>query len=244
MAKKKAHAEHGANHERWLLTYADLITLLLIFFIVIYSMSQIDKAKFISVANAMGVVMGDGPSIIQSNVGLAGILPDGGLGSDTSGSLDQAEQNLEKLVQDSNLGEQVTIYMDERGIVISLSEVLLFKPGSADISDKAKKVLKNITAKVDLLPNYVIVEGFTDNIPIKTAKFPSNWELAAARAVNVTKILVTYGFSSEKISAKSYGEFRPGYSNDTAAHRAKNRRVDIIIMKIENSKLEPHTKTP
>lgn len=244
MAKRKESHEGHENAERWLLTYSDLITLLMIFFVVLYSMSQVDQQKFISVANAMGVVMGDGPSIVNANMGLNGVIEGGGVGKDTTGELDQTEQSLEQMVSEANLGDQATIYMDERGIVISLNEVLLFRPGSADINDKAKGILKKIAQKVDLLPNYVVVEGFTDNVPINTARFPSNWELAAGRAINVTKLLVGYGFSPEKISAKSYGEFRPGYSNDTAAHRSKNRRVDIIIMKTEHSKLEPHKKTP
>ena len=244
MAKRKAHEEHGANHERWMLTYADLITLLMIFFVVLYSMSQVDKIKFISVANALGVVMGDGPSIVNDNRGFNSVLPDGGLGKNTAGELDQTEQNLEEIIKEANLGDQVTIYMDERGIVISFNAVLLFKSGSADVNDKAKKILKNIAQKVNVLPNYVVVEGFTDDVPINTVRFPSNWELAAGRAVNVTKLFVSYGFNPEKISAKSYGEFRPGYTNDTAAHKRKNRRVDIVVMKIEHSKLEPHKTTP
>lgn len=244
MAKRRSEEEHAGNHERWLLTYSDLITLLMIFFVVLYSMGQIDNQKFIAVANALGIAMGDGPRIVEANIGLNGILEGGGKGQENQGELDQTEKQIEEYVETNNLGSLANIYMDERGLVVSLNEVLLFELGSADVDAHAKEILEKIGDMIAKLPNYVTVEGFTDDLPIKTAKFPSNWELAAQRAINVSKILIADGVSPEKISARSYGEFRPAYPNTTSENRKKNRRVDIIILKSEHNKLEPQMQNP
>ncbi len=244
MGKRQSHEEHGGNHERWLLTYADLITLLMIFFVVLYSMSVMDNTKFLNVANALGIVLGDGPSIVNANMGFNGVIEGGGLGSQTQGELDATEEAVASVVADANVGDKAVVYMDDRGIVISFNDVMLFNSGSAQVNDSAKKVLKNIAKRIDILPNFVVVEGFTDNVPTGSSVYPTNWELSGARATNVARLMVSYGFNPNKISFKGYGEYRPGFPNDTAAHRAKNRRVDIIIMKTEHSKLEPHKATP
>ena len=243
MARRHAEEESGGNHERWLLTYADLITLLMIFFIVMYSMSAIDKQKFMAVANSLGISLGSGPKIIQENVGFNGVLPDGNPGKEQN-QLDATEKKMEEYAANNNLGSLANIYMDERGLVVSLNEVLLFELGSADVDKGAKEILKKIGNMIAILPNYVTVEGFTDNLPIRTSRFPSNWELAAQRAINVSKILVENGVEPDKISAKSYGEFRPAYPNINAENRKRNRRVDIIVMKSEHNKLEPRMQNP
>ena len=121
--------------------------------------------------------------------------------------------------------------MEERGLVISLQDIVLFPSGSAGITPEAKKIIADIGAHLKTLPNYLRVEGHTDNLPINTPKFPSNWELSSARATNVVHELINRcGIHPERLSATGYGEYRPKVDNDSVGHRQMNRRVDILIL--------------
>lgn len=240
MAKRQPEHEKEPNAERWLLSYADFITLLMIFFVVMYSMSIVDQNKFQNLAQHLGAVFGNGnPSqIIPKDSGLDGLMKDMPTNQETV-ELDRVYEEEKKFAEENNLGPNAHIYMDERGLVISLNESLLFDSGSADVGIEAQTLLKTIAVSISKLPNYIRVEGFTDNVPIRTSKFPSNWELASQRAINVAKILVDSGLSSGKVSNVSYGEFRPIVKNDSDANRKLNRRVDIVILKTELNVLEP-----
>lgn len=238
MAKKRHEEEHGGNHERWLLTYSDLITLLMIFFVVMYSMSQVDKAKFAAVAQQLSIVMGGGSETVLVDPG-SGIMKD--LPNSPNEQMDEAAKSLEEYIVQNGLGTMAKIYRDERGLIISLNEGLLFDLGSAEVDDKSKEILAKIASSVKPMPNFVRIEGFTDNIPIKTARFASNWELASQRAINVAKIMMDNGIAGERISTVSYGEYRPMYPNDSNEHKKLNRKVDIIVINQENNKLEPKT---
>lgn len=240
MSKKRHEEEHGGNHERWLLTYADMITLLMIFFIVMYSMSQVDKAKFAAVAQQLSIAMGGGNPTVLTDPG-AGIVKDMPPSTTDTEQMDEAEQNLEEYIVQNGLGTMAKIYHDERGLVISLNEGLLFELGSAEVDKPSRELLAKIAGSVKALPNFIRIEGFTDNIPIKTARFDSNWELASQRAINVAKIMMENDISGDRISTVSYGEYRPMYPNDTVEHKKLNRKVDIIVINQENNKLEPKT---
>lgn len=239
MAKKREHESEHSNSERWLLSYADFITLLMIFFVVMYSMSTVDKNKFQQMAQYLGAVFGNGnpTQITSKDGGLSGLLPD--MQNNPKIELNETMQRLEKYIEENKLEPAATIRMDERGLVVSLNESLLFKSGSADVGAEAATMLSKITNAIIMLPNYVRIEGFTDNVPINTARFPSNWELASQRAINVMDILISNGLEPAKVSAVSYGEHRPEVPNDTPEHRQLNRRVDIVIIKTELNKLEP-----
>ncbi|MDP4179832.1 MAG: OmpA family protein [Bacillota bacterium] len=240
MAKKERLVKDTS--ERWLLTYADLMNLLLIFFIILYAMSQVDAAKFNQLAASLREELGSSQSatyigtagvsnaIIDLNGGSAStVIPD----NLENKQMEEVKEDVDKLVTQKGLGDQVKVSVQGRGVEISMQDSLLFKSGSSAYEDTAKstiteigKILKNLSA------NQIRVEGHTDNDPIKTSAFPSNWELSSARATNVLRTLIdTSGINPQKISAIGYGEFRPKVPNTTPQNKMKNRRVDIVIVK-------------
>ncbi|MFH0919190.1 MAG: flagellar motor protein MotB [Fibrobacterota bacterium] len=238
MAKKKAPAAEKENAERWLLTYADLITLLLVLFIVLYSMSQVSKAKFEGLSESLAIVFG--------NIGRSGVL-DGGR-TVTPGpnvykahrAMQNTEERVKRLIASMGLQGKISAVREERGLVISIKDSVLFLSGSAGVEETAKGVLRGVGAILSVLPNSVRVEGHTDNDHIHTERFYSNWELSTSRATNVLQYLILHcGFSPGRMSAAGYGEYRPKYSNDTREHKSLNRRVDIVVMEDAYAKFEP-----
>ncbi len=236
--KLKHEEEHAGNHERWLLTYADLITLLMIFFILMYTISNLDKQKLAQVSASLqeallgeksGKIIGESPGPLM--------VP--GQGQEAE-AMARAREALNKFIKDSKLEAKVSVHEEERGLVISIKEPLLFASGSAVISNEYTEVLAKLGSALKGFPNAVKVEGHTDNVPISTSQFPSNWELSTARATNVVQFLIReVSIHPKRLSAAGYGEFRNIYPNDTAAHRGQNRRVDIVLLRSEFNKLEP-----
>ena len=138
------------------------------------------------------------------------------------------------------LQDKINAAMDNRGLVIRISESAFFDPGSADLKLEAQKVLDVIDTLLKEIPNHVRIEGHTDNIPIKTDKFPSNWELSVNRATVCVRYLIEqHRYPPEKISALGYGEYRPIADNGNVVGRAKNRRVDIVVLSAEGNRDEP-----
>lgn len=245
MASGKTKVEKDTS-ERWLLTYSDLMNLLLILFILLYTMANIDSEKYQRVASSLRHAFGNysAENVIGSNGGSPDILDLGGTmgtGTDAVVPTDTEKQQMEAvqnevqdLVQELGLTGEVTVTTQERGIYISIGEQVLFKSGSADLDETARsdivKIGREILAKMP--DKQMRVEGHTDNIPISNARFPDNQELSTARANNVWRILVkNAGIDPRKISATGYGEYRPLMPNDTEEHRKKNRRVDIVILR-------------
>ncbi len=236
MARRKRSGDHE-NLERWLLTYADLITLLLAFFIVMYSMSQIDAKKFGKMSKALsGVLKGGGVAIKKGDeIGKApgkGVMKIGHLVS-------IGHKIMEKF---DKLGEDklVSTELNERGLVIHIMESALFKIGSAELEPKAKMTLDIINEQLRGVRNHIRVEGHTDNIPINTEKYPSNWELSSARATEVVRYFVeNHGIEPDRISALGYGEYRPIKPNNSPENRAQNRRVDVVVLTAEMTAAEP-----
>lgn len=249
MAKEKVVKD---NAERWLLTYADLMNLLLILFIILFAMSQVDSVKFQQLSQSLSATFGSGSdSFLQGSGGGNSLVNFPATAPSPVIPSQLEEQQLEALqgkvaeiVISEGLSGNVSVAMQERGIVISIQEQLLFKSGSSEIEGNSQsqvlKIGKDILSKI---PNkHIRVEGHTDNIPMKSALFPSNWELSAARATNVLRILVEQaGINPKLISAVGYGEFTPVAPNTTDENRAKNRRVDIVILREESSHGEAST---
>lgn len=229
--QRKGHIEeiHG-NQERWLLTYADLITLLLVFFVVMYSISKADERKFaslnVSLQRAFNVDVLSGQ--VQTAVGGEGGAVSGNSILDDFLGL-RAEVN--KLAKDLGAENQVNVVLQKEGIAISLSGSLLFDSGRADLKLDPTRILDGIAARVQGIPNEIRVEGHTDNIPVGSDLYPTNWELSAARATVVTRYLAEVGgIPPQRLSAQGFAEFRPVADNATREHRALNRRVDILIV--------------
>ncbi len=234
--KKKVHHEEHENLERWLLTYADLITLLLGLFIVLYSMSQLDINKYQQWISAFNQLFGGG-GVLEGGKGLLATPapPKNGTGELTEASTSQpSQQRLElqlNAVLNTNIqSKKVIITTSPEGLTIHLLERLLFESGSAELKPEAIAVLDTLAEILKFLPNKIRIEGHTDNRPIKTARFPSNWHLSVARALNTAYYLMNKGVNPEKISIAGYSEYRPIAPNDTEENRAKNRRVDIVII--------------
>jgi chemotaxis protein MotB len=274
MSRKRAHEAEKENGERWLLTYSDLITLLMIFFVVLYSMSKVDAQRFAAVAESLNKALGGGtpakielsaspvgPSLFQTGTPSSkatipgtGKDPDNttnanpdasrGNGDTEKMSIDAIKAKLDKFAADNGIQSTLVTTIEERGLVVSIQETLLFESGSADITARARDILNKITTVLAVAPNQIKVEGHTDNLPINTAEFPSNWELSVTRSTNVVHILQHDGISPTRLSALGYGEFRPISSNDTDAGRSKNRRIDLIILRTKYDLTEPSNQTP
>lgn len=238
-----------SNHERWLLTYADLITLLLIFFVVMYALSSLNVKKFEAVALSLAMAMGGGQSVMN-NPG-ASFVP-GVTGSslvrdmetapdiEEISDLERIRRELQAYIDENGLNGRVTVNLEERGVVLSFQDVALFPLGSAQLTRDAKNLIGAMGQILKKAPHYLRVEGHADDLPINTSQFPSNWELSVARATSVVQELIhELTLSPELLSAAGYGEFRPKVPNDSAENRQQNRRVDIVILKSKYETAEP-----
>ena len=245
MSKKKEH-EKEPNHERWLLSYADFITLLMIFFIVLYSASSVDAKKYSQIKESFSIAMGGGASIIEMNPDGGGTVEDeeqkgngdeanknessGGQKSEAS-QTEQIKEELDKYLSGNGLKASVRTEITERGLVVSLNDTAFFDSGRAVIRNESRARLIEIGKIINKLEKYVRIEGHTDNVPISNYEFKSNWQLSAIRATNVTELLIAEAhIPPSKIAAVGYGEYRPIDDNRTDQGRAKNRRVDIVIL--------------
>ncbi len=236
MGRRKGEPEKAPNHERWLITYADLITLLMIFFVLMYTISNVNAKKFAQLSSSMseallgeksGNFVGEapGPMLVDTGQTAAGAKTE-------AASMEGALEELEKYIKEKGLEGKVEVGQEERGLVISLKEALLFRIGSADLTPEARNVVADVGQVLAKMPNNIRIEGHTCNLPINTSRYPSNWELSTARATNVVRYLVTQvGLKPEMLSATGYGEFRPIVPNNSEKNRVKNRRVDIVVLK-------------
>ena len=238
---KKSSQDHGGGgHDgggslRWLLTYADIITLLMAFFIMLYSMSVMNLNKFREVAVSIrsgfgGMVEGQGKSILGAS-GQFSVNPSV-IPGDTPGVPLQVVQKIQTLVKEKDLKKVVNLRVDERGLVISLvTDKLLFAKGQAEISPVAKKVIRGIAETIRDIPNEIRIEGHTCNLPVVSDRYPSNWELSTARATMVIRYLIEgVGIPPERLSAAGYADSKPIVPNTCEKNRALNRRVDIVIV--------------
>jgi len=260
MARRK-FVEDSEDTGRWLLTYSDLITLLLAFFVIMYSMSRIDAKKFGRMSEHLQGAFHSSEDKSQTAAGESdlgsGVLKVGRLKSvaqhlrsSLGTSKDQVSmggQGMPMTRPDSVAGqsgfsatEPISIEINERGLVIHVVESALFESGQATLRPEALDILDKIAKEIMNLPNQIRVEGHTDDRPISTARFPSNWELSSARATAVVRYLIEkHKFSPERLSALGFGEYRPLAPNTSDESRAKNRRVDIVILTDNLSKFEP-----
>jgi chemotaxis protein MotB len=271
--RKKKHEEEEGGSERWLVSYADFITLLFAFFTTLYAISTVDAHKAGKLQTAMresfdGITFtsgsssltlnpgtGDNPSAreLLKNIELRGkelkelqhkrnMAGSGAAKRETlSGEgLNQLKKRVEAMLTTDLLKERVKLYVDARGLIISLGEAGVFDSGSYQINPDGKAMLQNMAGALINLGNQIRVEGHTDNVPIKNPKFPSNWELSTARATAMIAYLSDgLGFTPEQLSAAGYGEFRPVAPNDTEAGRSRNRRVDVVILNAAAAAVEP-----
>ena len=241
------------NHERWLVSYADFVTLLFAFFVVLYASAQIDKQRATRLSDAinsafqqLGIFEKDNhkPGNVEPRITLPSSVNEGQdlsrwaqLGHDQMGTGEAKEdfQAIQGQLQQALAGEiarnEVAVHMERDGLVVSLREIGFFDSGSAAIKSGAEAALARIA---DILREHscsVRIEGHTDNVPIHTAQFASNWELSTARATGLVRTLVEqHGLSADRLSAAGYAEFHPAADNNTTKGRQLNRRVDVVIL--------------
>jgi len=238
--KRNSEESSVKGSPAWMTTYGDMVTLLLAFFVLLYSFSTLDVVKFkmiiSSLQNTFGVLEG-GQTIDTSELISTG-----------SQSIYISKQSREELefrkifndfteyVERKNLENKVKIDMQERGIVIHIMEGALFDRGRAYIRQDAKKLLDEIAQKLKNVDKIIRVEGHTDDVPVINKKYPTNWELSVARAVNVVRYFIEkHGITPYKLVAVGYSKYRPLVPNTSAENRALNRRVDIVILKSRES---------
>jgi len=256
--KKQVHV----NHERWLVSYADFITLLFAFFVVLYSSSQVDKKKVGKLALAiqvafqeMGVFQASTTKVpvdvrdpmpfssVQAienvartaSVGQITSHPEGGLGSGVeNGDLAQLQKVLENTLAAEIKSKEISVHRDPDGLVISLREAGFFESGSARMKSTSQATFDRIATLLRQRGCSIRVEGHTDNVPIHNSQFSSNWELSVSRAMEIVRLLIVRdGYLPGRLSAAGYAEFHPVASNATAEGRGLNRRVDIVVLREE-----------
>jgi chemotaxis protein MotB len=225
------------NHDRWLISYADFVTLLFAVFVVLFASSQIDKKKQAQLSSSiqsafqqMGLFDAPSKRLMVEKVpgGDAPVTAPGAAASPTP-AMEQIEQRLKQAAGAEIRSEMITIRESNEGLVVSLSEAGFFDSGVAEIRPSAFPVLDRIAA---CLPDTGLrIEGHTDDVPIATAQFASNWELSSARASSIARLLLRHpNLQPAEMSVAGYAGYRPIASNDTAEGRARNRRVDIVIL--------------
>jgi chemotaxis protein MotB len=245
MSRKKKH-EH-VNHERWLVSYADFITLLFAFFVVLFASSQSDKKKQIQISAAMQTAFtplgmfeahSTKPPLAEGNNAAKNVSPAAlalPLPSTRVETMEETEGHLNKLFTAQMAAGQippgsVTMHATAEGLVISLHEAGFFASGSAEVRAASIPVLSNLAAALPAGP--LRIEGHTDDVPIHTTQFATNWELSTTRATAIARLLLEHGtMNPADLSAAGYAEFHPVAGNGDEAGRAQNRRVDIILLR-------------
>ena len=230
----------GGGDERWLVSYADFITLLMVFFVIMYSIAQVDKRKYQVVAESLRRAFGGepeavvSPDINQSGVGASESAPSpvniDSFPPRPPDTLDVVT-DIGAVLAGSGLSGEVAVNNNAEGVLISISEQLLFQPGSADIQPSAKAVLDQLAAMLKNIPNDVRIVAHTDPVAPVNPRFPTNWDLSTARAVNIVRYFVEYGgIEPARLTAAGQAEYHPIFPNDTPEHMAFNRRADIVIV--------------
>nr|WP_315475842.1 flagellar motor protein MotD [uncultured Undibacterium sp.] len=243
MARKK-YAEEPDNHERWLVSYADFMTLLFAFFVVMYAISSINDGKYRVLSNALNgafgtVVVPSGviPDLKNSQTSLIDKFPV--IKSRNAEPLRKEREKmttvardilsvLEPLVREG----KVRVTQTSRGVSIEINASLLFAPGEAKLNADSIQALNAIALVLRTDNHSIQVEGFTDNVPIKNSTYPSNWELSAVRASRVARLFMENGVDENRMTAVGQGPKLPVGSNDTAEGRARNRRVTVTILAV------------
>ena len=244
MSRRRRSADEHVNHERWLVSYADFITLLFAFFVVMYSISSINEGKYKVISQALVGVFNDSErSVKPIPVGDERPLTttpaeplikdsehtDAGLGQSPDDPLKTIADDITTAFGDLIASRQLTVRGNELWVEIELNSSLLFGSGDAMPSDIAFNIIDKVAAILKPFDNPIHVEGFTDDQPIRTAQYPTNWELSSARASSIVRMLAMQGVNPQRLASVGYGEFQPVANNATAEGRARNRRVVLVV---------------
>ena len=242
MARKK-YEEENNNNERWLISYADFITLLFALFVVLYALSSINEGKYRVLSNALGSAFSNRIIPVQSeNIRPLSLLPIRPLplSNIKSRNVEELRRERERM---TNIGKdilkvlaplvtegKVRISQNSRGISVEINASVLFSPGDAKLTGESEQALRAVALVLRGDPHAIQVEGHTDVVPIKNASFPSNWELSAVRASSVVRLFIDGGIDGGRLTAVGHGPTQPISNNDTSDGRARNRRVEVTIL--------------
>jgi chemotaxis protein MotB len=256
MRHKKQHGAHE-NHERWLVSYADFITLLFAFFVVMFASSQTDKAKAKAVSDAVEKAFEQGGVRAQVREVLGGTVDEKGKGNAQMkgpGGAQKAEKEardrvaellpsmeyLSKALAAEIQQGKIELHLEPRGLVASLRQASFFPSGGDAVDPSTHESIGRLAGTLRSLPNLVRLEGHTDSVPIHTARFRSNWELSAARAIAVMELLaVNFEVPRSRMAIAGYADTAPVQVNETEEGRARNRRVDVVILNQQALVQEP-----
>lgn len=234
MARKKQE-EQKAGAPEWLATYGDMMTLLLVFFVLLFSMSNVDSQKYRAVVQSISGSLGmlDSGTTVSMEPLINNYPSDSPTDSPTvNKEFSDLQEELQKMLEDQNLKGRVKLELNERGLTVRFLDNVLFDSGKADLKPEAKEIIDNVSAILQQSKKKITVEGHTDNVPISTYIYPSNWELSTTRAVNVVKYMIDFGqIDPIRLSAAGYADQHPISDNNTPDGRKNNRRVDMVILR-------------
>jgi len=230
----------GSSRDRWLVSYADYVTLLLAFFVTIYAVTRLDSDKLLvaqqSIYQALHAPVFLGGFPLEPGIGSKeapgskGDLPGAALKTPPRTQIEEVAQSVQEILQDRTDYQDIRVMITGRGLVVHLPEFLFFDSAAAEFRPEATPLLDKLAAVLAKIPNEVVIEGHSDNRPIHTPQFPSNWELSTHRATNLVRYLVEkHHLDPARFAAAGYGEYRPLASNADEAGRRLNRRVDLVI---------------
>lgn len=257
MARKRKNKKQAdqAGAPAWMTTYSDLMSLLLTFFILLFSMSVVSEERFREVAESLRMALiGSSSDSILDNSGdtvgdldfdeygdlneYEGVDPEEIAGEETPVDPNYIPEQVLDLydtvnlfLEEEGLEADVTLSRDQEGVYIDIQEAIMFDPGLADLKDNGQETMSRLAGLFELFENEIIIEGYTDDIPTGGGRFETNWELSVARSVTVLRYLYeNHDIAPTRLSARGYGEYRPIVPNDSAANRTLNRRVNIVIV--------------
>lgn len=243
MARKKYEEEHE-NHERWLVSYADFITLLFAFFVVMYAISSVNEGKYRILSNSLGAAFsGSTPkaavlkdpiesrqSIVPMPIPVSAQRANDAAVKREKARMTNIARDILKAMAPLISQGKVRVTQTNRGVSVEINASVLFAPGEAKLSAQSEKALRAVAEVLNKVDNDIQVEGHTDNVPINNAMFPSNWELSAVRASSVVRLFLDSGMDEKRLVAMGHGANEPVASNDTAEGRLRNRRVQLMIL--------------
>ncbi len=237
---RRKHEEEHENHERWLVSYADFITLLFAFFVVMYAISSINTGKYRVLSDSLGSAFGRNapdipPNRTQIELGLSGLKPLAVLRREAAvrhehEQLAVVSHELQKSLAPLIEQGKVQVTQSSRGVNVTINSSVLFATGEAKLTNDAKDILKSVAQNLKGDKHAIQVEGHTDNVPISTPLFASNWELSSARAGSVVRLFAENGVNESRMLAIGHSSTQPLDTNDTNEGRARNRRVEVMIL--------------
>ena len=241
MSRKAAEAEVPENHERWIVSYADMVTLLWALFVVLYALSDSNPRKLLVVSESINRAFETG--VLAGSTGSSPIFSSGGGITPTVGEIKAVDlaavsQEIAQFSKTRGLTNKIQVRQDADSITLSLSGDVLFATGKADLQPGSQEILDEIVKVLAIVPNKLRVEGHTDNVPVNNPDFDDNWDLSAKRANNVLNYMISHGITPTRLFAASFADTQPLADNATAEGRALNRRADIVIVYPTQEELE------